>query len=156
MTPAHPKLEVIKQLLAQLTFTEAVVDIQEQADSLVVNITVDEKDSGVLIGYHGEKIDALQLVINLICNQNSVVYTPVQVDINGYRSRRKVALEDLADKAATKAVESGREILLPHLPSHERRIIHLYLENRTDVTTYSEGEADLRRLVVRPTTGSAE
>ena len=59
-------------------------------------------------------------------------------------------------QAAAKALESGREILLPHLPSYERRIIHLYLQTRTDVTTYSEGEAEDRRLVVRPTTPEAE
>ncbi len=115
-----------------------------------------ETDSGALIGYHGEKIDALQLVVNLMWNQNAVVYSPVQVDINGYRARRRQTLEDLANKAAEKAVESGREILLPHLPSYERRIIHVYLESRPDVTTYSEGEGDERRLVVRPSTETAE
>jgi spoIIIJ-associated protein len=95
-------------------------------------------------------------VINLMFNQNNLVYTPVQVDINGYRDRRKKNLEELADKAAGKAIESGREILLPHLPSYERRIIHMYLQNRTDVTTYSEGENEDRRLVVRPTAPQAE
>lgn len=150
------KTQLIQDLLTKLTFTSASVEILEVDGGIEVKIQVDEADSGVLIGYHGEKIDALQLVINLILNQNNLVYTPVQVDVNGYRDRRKKSLEDLADKATSKAIESGREILLPHLPSYERRIIHMYLQNRQDVTTYSEGEGEDRRLVVRPTTQEAE
>jgi spoIIIJ-associated protein len=153
---ADARLEKIKTLLTQLTFTEAEITQEEADDRVQVNITLPESDSGALIGYHGEKIDALQLIINVMWNQNAVVYTPVSVDINGYRARRHQTLEDLADKAATKAVESGREILLPHLPSYERRIIHVYLESRGDVTTYSEGEGDERRLVVRPNIQNAE
>jgi spoIIIJ-associated protein len=150
------KTQVITDLLSQLTFPQAKVAIDQVDGGLSVVITVDEVDSGILIGHHGEKIDALQLVINLILNQNNLVYTPVQVDINGYRQRRKQSLEDLANKAASKAIDSGREILLPHLPSYERRIIHMYLQGRPDVTTYSEGEGEDRRLVVRPTTQEAE
>lgn len=150
------RLEKIQALLTKLTFTDAAVTLQESEDRPQILITLPETESGVLIGYHGEKIDALQLIVNLIWNQNAVVYSPIQVDVNGYRERRKKALEELANKAATKAIESGREILLPHLPSYERRTIHLFLESRTDVTTYSEGEGDDRRLVVRPTLQTAE
>lgn len=152
----NPKTEVVCSLLSLLGFPDAVIDFSEIDGGQLVSVTVPETDSGVLIGYHGEKIDALQLIVNLILNQNAVVYTPAQVDINGYRQRRKLSLEDLANKAAGKAVDSGREILLPHLPSYERRIIHMYLQNRQDVTTYSEGEGDDRRLVVRPVSPSAE
>lgn len=150
------RLEKIQLLLRQMTFEDVAVEVDEQDGHFQIAITLPEEDSGALIGYHGEKIDALQLIVSLMWNQNAVVYTPVQVDVNGYRLRRRKTLEDLADKAAAKAVESGREILLPHLPSFERRVIHLYLESRGDVTTYSEGEGEERRLVVRPTTQTAE
>lgn len=150
------KTQLIKTLLEKLTFPAAAVDLREVDGGIVVDIQLDEADSGVLIGYHGEKIDALQLIVNLLLNQNNLVYTPVQVDVNGYRDRRKQNLEELADKAALKATESGREILLPHLPSYERRIVHMYLQNRPDVTTYSEGEGEDRRLVVRPTAATTE
>ena len=150
------RVEKIQQLLHCLTFENTEVEVTELDGHANITITLPEDDSGVLIGYHGEKIDALQLIVNLVWNQNALVYTPVQVDVNGYRLRRRQTLEDLADKAAQKAIESGREILLPHLPSYERRIIHLYLESRGDVTTYSEGEGEERRLVVRPNTQTAE
>lgn len=154
MSDAHK--DTIKQLLKELTFADAQVEVSEVDGQTKIDITLPETDSGALIGYHGEKIDALQLIINLIWNQHAVVYTPIQVDINGYRDRRRRALEELADKAAAKAIESGREILLPHLPSYERRLIHLYLEPHSEVTTYSEGDGEERRLVVRPTTETTE
>lgn len=150
------RIEKIKQLLQLMTFTSVDVNVTETDGHIKISITLPETDSGALIGYHGEKIDALQLIVNLIWNQNAVVYAPLQVDVNGYRDRREKSLQDLADKAAVKAVESGREILLPHLPAYERRVIHLYLENRTDVTTYSEGDGEERRLVVRPTSSKTE
>lgn len=150
------RIEKVKQLLQYMTFPSSEITAEEVDGHIKITITLPESDSGALIGYHGEKIDALQLIVNLMWNQNAVVYTPVQVDVNGYRDRRKKSLEDLADKAAQKAIESGREILLPHLPAYERRVIHVYLEKRTDVTTYSEGEGEDRRLVVRPTSSKTE
>lgn len=152
----YPQLEKINTLLSLLLGTSVACEPNTDQDRLRLDITVPETDSGILIGYHGERIDALQLIVNLIWNQHAVVYTPVQVDINGYRQRRQLQLEDLASKAAEKALESGREILLPHLPAFERRIIHLFLDARDDVTTYSEGDGVDRRLVVRPTPQAAE
>jgi len=153
---ADSRIEKIESLLRLLTFESAQVEVSEADGHVLIAITLPENESGVLIGYHGEKIDALQLLLNLLWNQDALVYSPVQVDINGYRARRREVLEDLANKAAAKAIDSGREILLPHLPSYERRIIHLFLESRTDVTTYSEGEGEDRRLVVRPTINPTE
>ena len=150
------KTQLIKSLLEALTLSHAEVNLTQNDGGILISIQLAETESGMLIGYHGEKIDALQLIVNLMLNQNQVAYIPVQVDVNGYRDRRKKTLEELADKAATKAIDSGREILLPHLPSYERRLIHVYLQDRTDVTTYSEGEGEDRRLVVRPTAPQAE
>jgi spoIIIJ-associated protein len=83
-------------------------------------------------------------------NNAHPVYVPVQLDINGYREKRLQALVAMAEKAAEQAVHSGREILLPALPSSERRLIHLHLQGHAEVTTYSEGVGRSRRLVVRP------
>jgi spoIIIJ-associated protein len=141
---------LIKTLLQHLTFDHAEVEYEETEESFRVTLTLPEAESGILIGYHGEKIDALQLLLGLMLNHDTVAYKPVELDVNGYRAKRRLSLEDLAEKAAQKALESGREILLPPLPSHERRLIHLYLSQNSAVTTYSEGEGQDRRLVVRP------
>jgi spoIIIJ-associated protein len=142
--------DTIQQLASLLTFPAASISIEDLEDAVKINLDVDPSESGVLIGYHGETVDALQLVVSLMVNRDAPEYKPVEVDVNGYRASREKNLQDLAAKAADNAVQSGREIILPPLSGRERRIIHLYLSTRTDVSTYSEGEGSSRRLVVRP------
>ena len=141
---------VIRELLALLTFPDTQVEVQDNPDQILVTLTLTPDDSGILIGYHGEKIDALQLLFSLIYNQGESNFKPVRLDINGYRDRRAQSLVELADKAAIQALESGREIILPPLSPNERRLVHLHLSDREDVSTYSEGEGRNRRLIIRP------
>ncbi len=143
---------LVREIFTHLSFSEVEIELQESAEEVVLQLTVPEDASGILIGYHGEKIDSLQLILSLIYNQdNQAAYKPVRLDINGYRQRRQQALNELSDHAADQAIQSGREIILPPLSSGERRLVHLHLSQRTDVTTYSEGEGRNRRLIVRPT-----
>ena len=144
------KNALITKLLDLLTFSDAKIDTKETDDFISVTIELPPNESGILIGYHGEKIDALQLIVSLMFNHDQSQYRPTTVDIKGYRLRRQESLHELADKAAKQAIDSGREILLPLLPSHERRIVHLHLKDNTDVSTYSEGEGKARRLIIRP------
>lgn len=152
---SDPK-DLIRILLASLTFPDVELDIKETEEALEIYLTLPQEESGLLIGYRGEKIDALQLITSLMVNLDRIKYLPVKLDINGYRQRRHESLEILADKAAHNAIDSGREILLPPLPPHERRHVHLYLEQNPGVTTYSEGDGPSRRVVVRPTSPSSE
>lgn len=143
---------IVSQIFTHLSFAEVEINLQESEDEVVLQLTVPEDASGILIGYHGEKIDALQLIFSLIYNQNNQEsYKPIRLDINGYRERRQQALNELSDHAADQAIQSGREIILPPLSSGERRLVHMHLSQRADVTTYSEGEGRNRRLIVRPT-----
>ena len=145
-------IQLTKQLITLLTFPDHQLEGKQEDDCLSLTLTLPNEDSGILIGYRGEKIDALQFILNLLHNQKNISYEPVNLDINGYRQRRTESLHRLADKALLKAIDSGREIILPPLPSYERRIIHIYLSQKSEVTTYSEGEGLNRRLVVRPST----
>lgn len=142
--------KTVTDLLTLLTFPDAQVEVAESDAETNVSLTVDETSTGILIGYHGEKIDALQLVCTLIYNNNRPEYKPVRLDINNYRSRRADNLTELADKAVEQAVNSGREIILPPLSASERRLVHVHLSNNDQVTTYSEGEGRTRRLIIRP------
>ena len=142
--------KLVTTVLENLTFPEANISVTENKDQVGIIIEVDEEYSGMLIGYRGEKINALQLLFTLMINNESIAYRPLHLDINGYRERRHKSLFEMADSAAVNATESGREILLPPLPSYERRAIHLHLESNDKVKTYSEGEGDQRRLVIRP------
>lgn len=133
------------------------VSVDQTIDSgrATISLVVPEVDSGIFIGYHGETLDALQTLTSLVVNQDQSDpersrWTPVMVDVNGYRQKRLQTLADLALRAADQAVESEREIILPPLTPFERRHVHLTLQPDTRVTTYSEGEASNRRLIVSP------
>jgi spoIIIJ-associated protein len=141
---------LVSQVLTLLTFPDAQIDLKEEDTEVSLTLTVPEDASGILIGYHGEKIDALQLLFSLIYNQGRTNYLPVRLDINGYRDRRRQNLVELSDTASEQALQSGREIILPPLSPGERRIVHMHLGERTDVSTYSEGEGRDRRLIIRP------
>ena len=147
MTALEKQIELF---FTHLQFSDATVKVTDQDEAVDIVITVSEEQSGILIGYRGEKLNAIQLILTLMVNNTAIVYKPVHLDINGYRQRREDNLCQMADAAATNAIDSGREILLPSLPAYERRIIHLHLEKNDQVETYSEGEAQGRRLVVRP------
>jgi spoIIIJ-associated protein len=142
---------IVVQLLSHFGIpADQIILTDSKAERLTVQITVPETESGILIGHHGETIDALQTLIALIINHDASVYQPVLVDINSYRQNRLKYLEELSGNAASQAVSSGREIILPPLTSFERRHIHVFLKENPDVQTYSEGEGLNRRLIIRP------
>ncbi len=143
--------ETTKNLLTNLGFSDAQVEVSDQNDALSIVVTLSQQDSGVLIGYHGERIEALKLILSLVLNQGKSVFTPVSLDVNGYFERRAQSLYELADQAVEKASTSLQEILLPPLSGSERRLIHVYVaEKHPQVSTYSEGEGEARRLIIRP------
>jgi spoIIIJ-associated protein len=144
-------LETTKSLLAHIGFPEAQITVSDQEDAIAIVVTLSQQDSGVLIGYHGERIEALKLLLSLMLNQGKSVFTPVSLDVNGYYERRAQSLYELADQAVEKAATSLQEILLPPLSGSERRLVHMYVaEKHPSVTTYSEGEGESRRLIIRP------
>lgn len=141
----------VSNILSGLGFSDATIDINEQPDSIQIIITLSQEESGVLIGYHGERIEALKLILSLILNQGKTDFIPISLDINGYFERRAQSLYELADQAVEKATTSLQEILLPPLSGSERRLVHMYVaEKHPQVTTYSEGEGVARRLIIRP------
>lgn len=143
--------ETTKNLLTNLGFSDAQVEVSDQNDALSIVVTLSQQDSGVLNGYHGERIEALKLILSLVLNQGKSVFTPVSLDVNGYFERRAQSLYELADQAVEKASTSLQEILLPPLSGSERRLIHVYVaEKHPQVSTYSEGEGEARRLIIRP------
>lgn len=144
-------LETTKHVLSYIGFPDAEIEVNDQKDSIAIVVTLSQQDSGVLIGYHGERIEALKLLLSLILNQGKSEFVPVSLDVNGYFERRAQSLYELADQAVEKAATSLQEILLPPLSGSERRLVHMYVaEKHPQVTTYSEGEGEARRLIIRP------
>jgi spoIIIJ-associated protein len=111
---------------------------------------VNGDDLGLLIGKHGATIDAVQHLAFRAASRGREERKQVVVDAAGYRERREAALRRMADRAVADALSFGRPVELDPMRPAERKIVHLYLRERTDVETHSEGDEPDRRLVVSP------
>jgi spoIIIJ-associated protein len=132
---------------------KATIEIEETDDEL--RATVNGDDLGLLIGKHGVTIDALQHLAARIVMRGTRDKQLV-IDAAGYRERREEALHRTADRAATEAVRFGRPVELEPMRALERKVVHLYLRDRTDVESHSEGDEPDRRLVVTPVSGTGQ
>ena len=108
---------------------------------------------GVLIGRRGQTIDALQMLCYRIAFRDHGERKRVAVDAAGYRERRREAVEGQADRAATRALETGKEIELEPMSSTERKLVHDHLKDRPGLETFSEGEEPARCVIVAPLVG---
>jgi spoIIIJ-associated protein len=126
----------------------ATVDIDETDEE--IRATVNGDDLGLLIGKHGSTIDALQHLAFRAAFRGEELRKQVTVDAAGYRERREGALHRMADRAAAEALRYARPVELEPMRATERKIVHTYLSERSDVETHSEGDEPDRRLVVSP------
>jgi len=122
---------------------------EESEGTLHVNI--DGDSTGILIGRHGEMLDALQYLTSLVVNRGNETFRRVQVDTENYRKKREETLVRLANRIAQKVTKTGRRVVLEPMNPCERRIFHATLQNNPNVETVSEGEEPYRRVVVRKT-----
>src|SRR5437588_5595024 len=144
-------MECVRSVLEQVAEgvgLEAEVRVRCEDDGVVGEFV--GEDLGVLIGHHGETIDAIQHLAYRIAFRGAADRSRVVVDAGGYRERRAVALRATADQAAEAAVSDQRPVALEAMSALERKVVHEHLKSRHDVETYSEGEEPARRLVVAP------
>ena len=114
----------------------------------VIYITVNGQDCGAAIGRHGEALDSISYLTNLVANRHSEERLRVVLDIGGYRKHREEVLISMAHKAANHVLRSKRAYVLEAMNPSERRIVHAELQNVKGVTTHSEGEEPNRKVVV--------
>jgi spoIIIJ-associated protein len=126
----------------------ATIDIAEGEDE--IRATVNGDELGLLIGKHGATIDAVQHLAFRAAFRGRETRKQVTVDAAGYRDRREAALHRMADRAAAEALRYERAVELEPMRAPERKIVHTYLSERSDVETHSEGDEPDRRLVVSP------
>jgi spoIIIJ-associated protein len=138
----------VLERIADAAAIQATVAVSEDEEQIRAEFVGD--DLGVLIGHHGQTIDAIQHLAYRIAFRGSQERKGVLVDAAGYRERRAVALRAAADQAAEAAVRDGRPVPLEAMSAIERKLVHEHLRTRRDVETYSEGEEPGRRLVVAP------
>ena len=105
-------------------------------------------DMGILIGKHGQTLDSLQYLTNLVANKNTENRVHIVIDVENYRERRAETLTRLARRLADKVKKSGERIVLEPMNPHERKIIHTALQNDNKITTLSEGSEPFRKVVI--------
>jgi spoIIIJ-associated protein len=128
---------------------EATVTVDANDD--VVTGTLHGEDLGIFIGRHGQTIDAVQhLAQRILLADPEAERRRIVVDAEGYRARRREALEKQADQAAIDAERYGRAVALDAMTASERKHVHEYLRERGGVDTHSEGDEPERHLVVTP------
>lgn len=120
------------------------------ANGRYVNIELDGRDVAHLVGKHGEVLNALQYLVNIVAGRKFNNGIRATLDGNNYRHRREEALYQLATRVADEVKNRGEEAVLDALPAFERRIIHKSLSDYKGVQTYSEGEEPNRRVVIAP------
>jgi spoIIIJ-associated protein len=145
--------EIIKktaeELLQLLEIEKPTVELRKDEQG-VFHVAIETTDSGILIGYHGENVYALQLILSLIVYKKTNQWQRLVLDIGDWRKKREEQLKRMALGAAQRVKFSQEPVIMPYLNSVERRIIHLALAENPDVTTRSEGESRERRLVIEP------
>lgn len=143
---------ILEELMRHLGFAVRVE--VETGDTSRLNIVGEEKEAlGALIGRKGERLSALQHLVNLMLSKAMGGWTRVLVDVEDYRGRRERQLREIATRAAARVAETGRMVQLEAMPALERRWVHLALRDHPDVVTQSIGEEPGRRIVILPRGG---
>jgi spoIIIJ-associated protein len=142
---------ILEKLLDLMGFNVTVTVESGETSRLNVTGDGDEREAlGALIGRKGERLSALQHLVNLMLSRELGTWTRVLVDVEDYRGRRERQLREIAERAAQRVIETGKMLQLEPMPALERRWIHLALRNHQDVATQSIGEEPNRRIVVLP------
>jgi spoIIIJ-associated protein len=146
-SPAARRLRELMERVLDATGVHGQVVVDQRDGELVATVTGD--DLGILIGRHGQTIDALQYLANAVMHRRGED-VEVVVDAQGYRERRAKMLHDVAVKAAAEAKRTGSAVELEPMTSVERKIIHLRLKEFSGVRTESDGVEPNRHVVVLP------
>lgn len=125
---------------------EISVENSDQGCSLVAQT----EESGILIGYHGEVLESIQLVLSLMVSKKIGRFVRVSVEVGDYKKNRSEQLELLASQAKERALSENQEVSLTNLKSWERRVVHMMFQDDNEVVTESVGEGKERTLLIKP------
>ena len=146
---ADTAIAALQDILKYFNVGEVTIDEYEgEEGELILDITGD--DLAVLIGRHGQTLDALQFLVSAITVRKIGYRYPVVIDIEGYKSRQRQKLESIARSSANKAVSQHRNVKLRPMTPYERRIVHIALRDDDRVDTVSEGEGAARHVIIMP------
>lgn len=122
--------------------------IESRYESGVIHFDITGEKAGIVIGYRGDTLDALQLLATNAGNMGRTEYIRILVDVENYRKKRIKVLEELANRKASVVIKKGRSVTLEPMSPYERRIIHTALQNHPKVKTSSSGEEPYRKITI--------
>lgn len=125
---------------------EVMIEKMIKSDKIILHLH--GKNLGILIGKHGQTLDALQYLTNLTTNQGEETRHFIMMDVENYRQRREETLKQLAVRLAGRVKRSGEKVVLEPMNGYERKIIHVALQNEAHVRTESEGQDPYRHVVI--------
>ncbi len=134
--------------LLRLLEIESSIELKEDSERILLNIKGD--GSGLLIGRKGQTLDALEYLVNKIVHKEAEDKKRIVVDTENYRSRREESLVNLAQRLAEKAKRMGRPVTISPMSAHDRRIIHLALQEDKALRTWSTGTGLYRKIIISP------
>ncbi|MEI6157696.1 MAG: RNA-binding cell elongation regulator Jag/EloR [Atribacterota bacterium] len=137
--------EFFEQLISKMKIE---IEYHVREDGKKVYLDIDGQDAGLLIGKHGETLEALESYLKIYLIKNGFARVGLELDISGYKKRREETLNKLAQKMAGKVLEDHRKFKFEPMNARERRIIHTTLKDHPNVITYSIGEEPDRRVVI--------
>jgi spoIIIJ-associated protein len=141
------KTETLIKEIMEFLGVDGEVTTRESEDAIKIDITGSEL--GLLIGKRGETLGAIQTIANVALRKAGMEKKLI-VDIENYRQRRAEGLEEMAKQAAEKVIRTGRAVSLKPMNAYDRRMIHLALQDNTEVYTESEGEEPDRLVRIVP------
>jgi spoIIIJ-associated protein len=155
--PAGPEASVESSAVRAKRILEGILQrmnldcpltVEETTDTILLNIKGD--GSGLLIGKRGQNLDAIQYIVNKSVSKNTNSRKMIVVDTESYRRKREESLVALAAKLAEKVKKTKKALTVGHMNAHDRRVIHLALQNDESLTTKSRGEGEFRKIVIMP------
>ncbi len=146
LSPLDKAVDFLQSIFRQMQL-DVQLEKKETEEHVILNLMGEHL--GILIGKHGQTLDALQYLVNLAANRGlEENRMHIILDVEHYRERREETLQQLALRLAEKVKRSGRRIMLEPMNRHERKVIHMALQDNSAITTYSAGEEPYRKVVI--------
>jgi spoIIIJ-associated protein len=143
--------EIIEQKLSDIfKYLDIDPNISIEQDEEAQVIKIDGKDLNFLIGYQGQSLDALQTLVGQMVLKETGEWTPLNIDINGYKDKKTDKIEEITKRYIDKVRFFENAVPMPPMKPWERRQVHMFVADYEDITSESEGRGRGRRVVLKP------
>jgi spoIIIJ-associated protein len=145
---AREKAKRILEGILKRMQIDSSVSVEETEEAIILNIRGD--GSGFLIGKRGQNLDAIQYIVSKAVHHSVNGHKMITIDTEGYRERREESLIAMALRSGEKVKKTRKPLTVGFMNAHDRRVIHLAIQNDATLTTKSRGEGEYRKIMILP------